>query len=527
MPQDENYQHHESMVKPTKKSSSFMFYSLMSLLLVGLFGAAYYIVFQPDLSFIGLGDKKEQTRVTARNTVNQNSANNVEQNINKNDGRVNLSPLNSNSAQSSAQNTLKPASNVQNGNAQSSKLPSMFEEANGPSTEEHQNLIEIPLQSNTNQQLSENNLSQGLSPLSPEENLPTSDMQSELVEPEPMESAVDQTQVEQTQVEQAQVEEMPEQDIPTIAEGDEFELAPPVQSAEIILPSEEELKELEKQQESTLLEQLQKAKNDNAKLAQATASLPDNKFSLSNETASGAQDLHITNIFITELANLAVEKYSPKNVEQKNPLTATEAARYFGTTMHGLEHPNGRLGIFTYAYNPQLIEVLAKNLAPKLINEMEVAAKQKTMSNEQIHFMFQHYASQARITATQLEAIINSKNIDVNLEEYLRVEEELRKYQEDFASAQLEFAERSRQRKNTKSLENEMKEMAKKASQAQQELVSIRNLVVANIAKNASATTPRNSLLDLALWIKRRNNEAATKSAIEALYYVANIMEKK
>ncbi len=149
------------------------------------------------------------------------------------------------------------------------------------------------------------------------------------------------------------------------------------------------------------------------------------------------------------------------------------------------------------------------------------------MTEEQTHFMFQYYAEEARVTAGQLEAIINSENVNASLEEYLSVENNLRQYQRDFASTQLEFSELSRKKGNTEALENQMKDLAKKASQAQQELVSIRNIIVANIAKNAPATTPKKSLLDLALWIKRRDNEEATKSAIQALHYLANLLSQK
>ncbi len=310
----ENYQ--DDMARKPEKKSGFVFYTLMSLILIGLFGAAYYIIFQPDLSFLGLGGNKQEVHVrnsrTPQNNLVQNSQNSNNQGFQPNIGSVSIAPITNNSR------PLNPEQPRQTENPTPTQTQTEQTEQSFP-IENTENIGEVPKP-----------VDNIPSPPASQSDLPTSNMQ-ETKEQKNLET-------EETII---------------IAEGDEFEITPPEGENASNLPTKEEFEIIAQNNQTSLLEQLQEAKNNSAGNTNV-AGLPDKKFALSDQTGSASQDIHITDAFIKELAKLAVDKYSPTTIEQRNALTATDATRYFGITMRGLEHPNGRAGIFAYAYNPRL-----------------------------------------------------------------------------------------------------------------------------------------------------------------------------
>ncbi len=610
--EEENMQYTDKFPNDAKSNNSgssvwtFFIYSFLTLLLILIFGAAYYIVFKPDLSFLGFGstvdrakhiisrnpdrfkstqedsfygnlsinknnndfshgkdrqvsqnnpapttdnnsyiaDKNDNELVTQNDGLEQTSQNMISENKEVNNG-FDKSEINNNSDELSAK--MDSSGELSSENNNSDQLSMVFEETEANNASQKPDLLsaltnpkndinqDIDVQRNSKPEQNDKNISDNKNSLSeteksiqkqiadndavtfdqPVNNTPKTEELAGISTGSPPKelSLISKNSNSENNG------NLKSEELNVIIEGDDFKIDAPDNVASFILPTEQEFNN-----KKTLLEQLQEAKRQN--IETSGLDLPSASYSLTNQASTESQDLHISNNFLNELAKLAVNKFTPTDNVQKNALTVTEASRYFGLTMKGLEHPNGRIGIFEYAYNPQLIKVLTRSLAPVLIDNMENAAKARLMSNEQISSMFKFYAGQASVTANQLQSIVGDANIDINLNEYLEVEKSLNMYREEFAKAQLEFSELSRNNKRTSDIEAMMKELAKKASASQQELVSIRNIIIANIAKN-SGGSPQNSLLNLALWVKRRDNDEATKSAIEALYYISDLLEKR
>ncbi len=279
------------------------------------------------------------------------------------------------------------------------------------------------------------------------------------------------------------------------------------------------------------LEQLQASKSQTRALQdqgviQQLEPQNQNVQSLSNESygvqmGDVVEDPHITPDFLEE-----VVVYSLKNLngQQGEPRSIMDVVRHFGISMKGLEHPNGRKGIFDYAYHPKMIEVLYRNFGPAVAETIKNQMKQKGLSKEDSEKYLRSYAQMAQQASLQLEAILNTESLNANLEYYINLQTQRKQYQQAFAAAQLEQAEMARQNKNTDAISEQMRKDAVKIHELGQQINSYQNIIMVSIAKKSPHIKISSDLVDLALWVHRRNNDEATKSAAEVLQRFSTLL---
>ena len=310
-------------------------------------------------------------------------------------------------------------------------------------------------------------------------------------------------------------------------DSSDFEISPPVNEkgthagTEIIIPSDAELKAKTDAAAATQLERLQKAKEEQIKLAENEKRiLPStkNQVSLSENTIQKTdQDPVITDGFIHNLAQILVTNYVSAQKNNTSPtLTATKLNQRFGVTMKGLVHSKGRAGIFEYAYHPKMIPLLANFIEPRLMSEMQKQVSIMGLSVEEEQEMYHSYAKDFARTATTLEAIVNTKDLEKNIRAYLKIEQKLLTTKQEFANTLIEFEMAKQAQESTNRLESQLTKISKEANSIEQKLTRSQGEIISRILKTNSALSQK-ELMSLALWVNRRQNKEATLVAIQTL----------
>ena len=320
------------------------------------------------------------------------------------------------------------------------------------------------------------------------------------------------------------------QAIPPATTTNDFEITPPSGSSasiEFSIPTEDELKQKREQAKANQLEMLQKARQ--VKLAENQKKIlpgANNQLSLSNQKATNTkQDPIITNVFVQKLANLLVDNYN-KN-KKDSSLNAIKASQHFGVTMQGLLHPNGRQGVLKYAYHPRMIQTLSEFIGPNLISEMSYTAKSQGFNAKQKQEMFHYYAARVTNTAVILGAILNTKELDKQIPNYIEIEQKLKKKKEEFAQTLIDFEITKQKKQGTKRLEAKLGKISREANAIEVKLQASHNRIISSISKNAPNLSKQKELLGLALWVNRRNDRNASLAAVQALYKFSSLLSTK
>lgn len=315
----------------------------------------------------------------------------------------------------------------------------------------------------------------------------------------------------------------------------DFILTPPqqIKTTGFVIPSEKELEVKRNKTELNKLEMLQEAKSRQIQLAEnEKAALPgaSMQISLSNKPISfSPQDPVITNIFIEELANLLVSNYhlKQKNTQLPSALNSTKLSQHFGLGMTGLIHPNGRYGVFKYAYQANMIQTLSRFIAPQLITEIDAVATAKKLTKAQKQDMYHYYAKHIKNTAIMLEAVVNTQELQKDIDHYLEIERELVAKKKKFADTLIEFEIAKQENAKTTKLEVKLNQISHGANAIENALLSSRSIITSNVAKNAPSFSKNPELFDLALWVNRRKNINATNAAIQALHSFSSLLSQK
>lgn len=307
------------------------------------------------------------------------------------------------------------------------------------------------------------------------------------------------------------------------ADSDGFSLEPPssvapLESGRKMLTEEEikEARERDRQEKLAKLEELRQggdALSDDEK-----NSLPGREGTLSSLVPNADFDPVVTIFFIQDLADYLVKNYkTDSNGSGYIALSMPKLNERYGVGLYGLEHAKGRQGVLEYAYDDDMIPVLYKFLSPLLIDAMKQKAAQKNMSEAMRKDMFKSYAKFSTLYAQAVRELNAMPQLGENLQNMRAIEQSLREEEKFFADNLLGF-EQNRENKNiARTYEQNIKQSAIRTEQLRTRVKNVKNDLKQYLAAYSANLAAVPHVMELALWLDRRQNPSANAAFADAL----------
>ena len=309
---------------------------------------------------------------------------------------------------------------------------------------------------------------------------------------------------------------------PDTEKSDTFSLGPPSTIAPLEngrrMLTEEEIAEAQEKDRQSKLEKLNALRNEEATGVYDTENLlPTKQGTLSGAIPDTALDPVVTLFFIHDLADYLVNNY-----QKHTAVTMPRLNQRYGVGLIGLEHSKGRAGVLEYAYNENMLPVLYKHLSPALIKAMQIAAEKKNMSLSEQKNMFNAYGSQCRLYADAIRSLIDIPQLPENIRNLLAIEKDLKQEENNFAENLLNFEQNRDDKALARTYENKVKQSTVRSTQLRSRISSVKNDLRQYIVDYDEKLAGVPNCLELALWLNRRNNPAASAAFADVLDNFAN-----
>lgn len=305
--------------------------------------------------------------------------------------------------------------------------------------------------------------------------------------------------------------------------SDEFSLQPPstvtpLESGRKML-TEEEIKEAQEKDRQEKLARLETLRQNNTALSeQEKDSLPTRQGTLSNLVPNADFDPVVTVFFIQDLAEYLVKNYkTAADGTSCTAVTMPKLNQRYGVGLYGLEHAKGRQGVLEYAYNSDMIPALYKFLSPLLLQAMEQTANLKDMPLPDQMNMFACYADLSALYAEAVRELVNMPQLAENLQNLHAIEQSLKEEEKYFADNLLGFEQNRENKKIARTFEQNIKQSTIRTEQLRSRLKTVKNDLKHYLANYSASLASVPDVLELALWIDRRKNSAATNAFADAL----------
>lgn len=310
---------------------------------------------------------------------------------------------------------------------------------------------------------------------------------------------------------------------PEETDTDGFSLQPPdsvnpLESGRRML-TEEEIRQAQERDRQEKLAKLEALRGKNTELTdEEQSALPSRRGTLSSLVPDANFDPVVTLFFIQDLAEYLVDNYKIHTDGQGYAaVTMPKINRRYGTGLYGLEHAKGRLGVLEYAYNASMIPVLYSHLSPLLIKAMQQTAEQKNMPPHAIQSMFKSYADLCFLYARAIRELNAIPQLAENIQNLRALENGLKEEEKYFAENLLGFEQNRENKTIARTYEENIKQSTIRTEQLRSRLNNARNDLKQYLAKYDQNLAEVPDILELALWLQRRNNPGADLAFADAL----------
>lgn len=316
------------------------------------------------------------------------------------------------------------------------------------------------------------------------------------------------------------------------ADSDGFSLEPPSSVAPLEsgrkMLTEEEIKEAQERDRQEKLAKLEELRQGGDVLSDNEKnSLPGREGTLSSLVPNADFDPVVTIFFIQDLAEYLVNNYkTDNNGSGRITLSMPKLNERYGVGLYGLEHAKGRQGVLEYAYNGDMIPVLYKFLSPLLIDAMKQKAAQKNMSEAMQKDMFKSYAKFSMLYAQAVRELNAMPQLGENLQNLRAIELSLKEEEKFFADNLLSF-EQNRENKNiARTYEQNIKQSTIRTEQLRTRVKNVKNDLKQYLAGYSANLAAVPHVMELALWLDRRQNPSANAAFADALAQFGVDLEK-
>lgn len=289
-----------------------------------------------------------------------------------------------------------------------------------------------------------------------------------------------------------------------------FSLEPPENIAPLEagrrMLTDEEIAEAQEKDRQSKLEKLNELRNEQATGIYDTENLlPTKQGTLSSAIPDSALDPVVTLFFIHDLADYLVNNY----IHGKAAALPRLNQRY-GVGLIGLEHSKGRAGVLEYAYNENMLPLLYKHLSPALINAMKLVAEKKNMPVSEQKNMFNAYGRECRLYANAIRTLSEVPRLSENIQNLVAIENDLKKEEKYFAENLLNFEQNRDDKALARTYEDNVKQSTVRSAQLRTRVKNVRNDLRQYLISYDETLAKVPNCLELALWLARRNNPAAS-----------------
>lgn len=289
---------------------------------------------------------------------------------------------------------------------------------------------------------------------------------------------------------------------------------PPLESGRRML-TDEEIAEAQAKDQQAKLEKLNALRNEQSTAIHDTDNLlPTKEGSLSLLTPDTSLDPVVTLFFVHDLAEYLVNNYRAAG---NTAVTMPRLNQRYGTGLIGLEHNKGRAGVLEYAYNANMIPLLYQHLSPALINAMQLVAEKKNMPPSEQKKMFNVYANQSRLYAGAIRTLNNVPQLSENIQNLVAIETDLKQEENAFAENLLAFEQNRDNSTLARSYEEKVKQSTIRSAQLKTRVNAVKNELRQYLIQYDEKLAQIPNCLELALWLDRRNNPAASAAFADAL----------
>lgn len=316
------------------------------------------------------------------------------------------------------------------------------------------------------------------------------------------------------------------------ADSDGFSLEPPSSVAPLEsgrkMLTEEEIKEAQERDRQEKLAKLEELRQGGDALSDDEKnSLPGREGTLSSLVPNADFDPVVTIFFIQDLADYLVKNYkTDSNGSGYIALSMPKLNERYGVGLYGLEHAKGRQGVLEYAYDDDMIPVLYKFLSPLLIDAMKQKAAQKNISEAMQKDMFKSYAKFSKLYAQAVRELNAMPQLGENLQNLRAIELSLKEEEKFFADNLLGF-EQNRENKNiARTYEQNIKQSTIRTEQLRTRVKNVKNDLKQYIAGYSANLAAVPHVMELALWLDRRQNPQANMAFADALAQFGIDLEK-
>lgn len=289
---------------------------------------------------------------------------------------------------------------------------------------------------------------------------------------------------------------------------------PPLESGRRMLTDEEIAEARAKDQQAKLAKLNELRKEQSTTIHDTDNVLPTKEGTLSQLTPDTSLDPVVTLFFIHDLSEYLVNNYRAAG---STALTMPRLNQRYGTGLIGLEHNKGRAGVLEYAYNANMIPALYKHLSPALINAMKIVSEKKNMPLSEQEKMFNVYANQSRLYAGAIRTLINVPQLSENIQNLVAIENDLKQEENAFAENLLGFEQNRENGAAARSYEEKVKQSTIRSAQLKTRVNTVKNELRQYLIQYDEKLAQIPNCLELALWLNRRNNPAASAAFADAL----------
>lgn len=282
--------------------------------------------------------------------------------------------------------------------------------------------------------------------------------------------------------------------------------------------TDEEIAEAQEKDRQNKLEKLNALRNEEATGVYDTENLlPTKQGTLSSAIPDTALDPVVTLFFVHDLAEYLVNNY-----QRHAATTMPRLNQRYGVGLIGLEHSKGRAGVLEYAYNENMLPILYKHLSPALIKAMQITAEKKNMSPAEQKNMFNAYGYQCRLYADAIRSLIDVPQLSENIQNLLAIEKDLKREDDIFAENLLNFEQNREDKALARTYENKVKQSTVRSTQLRSRISKVKNDLRQYLIDYDETLANVPNCLELALWLNRRNNPAASAAFADTLDNFAN-----
>ena len=305
--------------------------------------------------------------------------------------------------------------------------------------------------------------------------------------------------------------------------NEEFIIEPPKKIAPLEsgrrMLTEKEIKEAQKKDKEEKLKKLEELrKNTNTYVEINNSNIPSNQGTITNYKPEDNLDPVVTLFFLQDLAHYLVDNYKT-TTNGKSYLTCTmpKLNQRYGVSLKGLEHEKGRKGVLDYAYHKDMINILYENLHPILLNYMKQEAEAKTFSLGDQKQMFNLYAALCNQYAMAINKITAIPQLSENIQNLIYLEKQLKTEQEYFAENLLGFEQNKATPNLAHNYQENIKNSTIRSEQLRQRLSTAKQELKKYLINYEPSLSKVPHLLELTLWLERRNNPTASNAFADVL----------